>query len=139
MHDAIISLKPRHADNVLSGAKTVELRTRGINLPEGAKLWIYTTLPVGKVSLSAEIDFIECLPPDVMWEKHGKDICITKSEFDDYTNDREMVVAIGLRNVSALERDVCLSTMRSYEENFQPPQFFSRLYPERALYSAFYS
>lgn len=138
MIDAIISLKPRHVENILSGCKTVELRTRSINLPVGSRLWIYTTLPVGKVKLSAEIDFIELLSPKKMWKKHGENICIAKQEFDEYTMAREFVAAIGLRKIKPLDRDICLGTMRKYEKNFQPPQFFSKLYPDRSLYSAFY-
>ena len=139
MNDAIISIKPRHVENILSGNKTVELRTRNINLPTGSRLWVYTTLPVGKVKLSTEIDFVEILSPKEMWNRYGKDICISKKEFDKYTRGRQLVAAIGLRNVKPLKRDICLNTMRKYEENFQPPQFFSRLHPERALYSAFYT
>lgn len=139
MNDAIISIKPQHVENILSGEKTVELRTRNVNLPLGSRLWIYTTLPVGKVKLSTEIDFVELLPPKAMWKKHGKSICISKKDFDQYTEGRNLVAAIGLKNIKPLDKDICLQTMRSYEENFQPPQFFSRLHPERALYSAFYA
>lgn len=139
MNDAIISIKPKHVENILSGNKTVELRTRSISLPAGSILWVYTTLPVGKVKLSAEIDFVEALHPKVIWTKYGKSICITKEEFDDYTKGRDLVVAIGLKNVQPLEKELCLESMREYEKSFQPPQFISRLLPERALYSAFYS
>ncbi len=138
MNDAIISIKPRHVENILSGDKTVELRTRSVNLPVGSRLWVYSTLPVGKVKLSAEIDFIDMLSPKDIWKKYGKNICISKQEFDEYTEGRELVSAIGLRNVKPLDKGICLETMRGYEKNFQPPQFFSRLHPERALYSAFY-
>jgi len=139
MVDAIISIKPRHVDNILSGRKTVELRLRSMNLPAGSRLWVYTTLPVGKIKVSTEIDFIELLPPAKMWKKYGKNICISKREFDAYTNARDLVVAIGLRNVKLLDKEICLKALREYEENFQPPQFFSRLYPDRALYSIFYN
>lgn len=139
MNDAIISIKPRHVENILSGYKTVELRTRSISLPAESRLWIYATLPVGKVKLSAEIGFVDVLSPNEIWSKHGKSICISKEEFDEYTRGRDLVSAIGLKNVRPLDRAICLDTMREYEENFQPPQFFSRLYPERALYSAFYA
>lgn len=139
MSDAIISLKPRHFENILSGAKTVELRTRSVSLPVGSKLWVYVTLPVGKVKLSAEIEFVDSLPPNEVWAKYGEEICISKEEFDLYTKGRDFVSAIGLGNVRLLSEDICLSTMRKYEKNFQPPQFFSRLYPGRALYSVFYS
>ena len=139
MNDAIISIKPRHAENILSGKKTVELRTRSINLPVGSRLWFYKTLPIGKVKLSAEIDFVETLTPKEIWKKHGKGICISKKEFDEYTKGRESVTAIGLRKVIPLDSGICLQTMREYEKNFQPPQFFSRLHPDRALYDALYS
>lgn len=139
MIDAIISIKPRHVENILSGAKTVELRVRNINLPTGSTLWVYSTLPVGKVKLSTEISFVDLLPPKEIWKKHGKNICISKKEFDEYTKGRSLVSAIGLKNVRRLDRDICLETMREYEKNFQPPQFFLRLLPERALYAAFYA
>lgn len=138
MIDAIVSIKPRHVENILSGAKTVELRTRGINLPTGSRLWIYTTLPIGRVKISAEIDFVELLSPKDAWKKYGKSICITRREFDEYTMGRATVAAIGLRHIKPLEKDICLETMRKYESNFQPPQFFSKLHPDRSLYSAFY-
>ena len=139
MNDAIISIKPQHVENILSGYKTVELRTRSINLPPDSRLWIYTTLPVGKVKLSTKIAFVEVLSPNKMWKKHGKSICISKKEFDEYTEGRDLVAAIGLKDIRPLDNDICLKTMREYEENFQPPQFFSRLHPDRALYSAFYA
>ena len=139
MNDAIISIKPRHAENILSGKKTVELRTRSIGLPVGSRLWIYKTLPIGKVKLSAKISFVETLSPKKMWKKHGKSICISRKEFDEYTKEREFVTAIGLQEVISLDDGICLKSMREYEKNFQPPQFFSRLYPDKPLYSALYS
>jgi len=48
----------------------------------------------------------------------------TKKEFDEYTRGRDLVAAIGLRNVNLLDEEICLETMRRYEKNFQPPQFF---------------
>ena len=139
MNDAIISIKPRHVKNILAGAKTVELRTRAIKLPAGSRLWIYSTLPVGKVEIFVEIDFVEILPPKKMWRKYNRDICVSKSEYNDYTKNRQLVSARGLKNVSTLKKGIRLETMRSYERDFQPPQFFSKLYQDRAIYSAFYS
>lgn len=136
MIDAMISIKPRHVKNIISGKKTVELRVRGMNLPEGSRLWIYTTLPVGKIQASALIDFIDLLPPKEIWKKYGKSICINKNEFDEYTKSRSLVAAIGLRNAKPLEKEICLEALREVEENFQPPQFFSKLHPDRALHSA---
>ena len=139
MDDAIISIKPGHAENMLSGKKTVELRTRRIRLPVGSRLWFYSTLPVGNITLSAEIDFVETLTPRDMWKEHGQSICISRQAFDTYTKERGFVAAIGLRKITPMDRDMCLETMRQHERNFQPPQFISRLHPGRALYSALYA
>jgi len=139
MCDAIISIKPKHVESILSGKKTVELRVRNVNLPEGTRLWIYTTLPIGQVGAHAEVGFIECLSPKEMWRKYGGSICISKQDFEEYTKSREIVTAIGLKNVRRLSQDICLKAMRSCEENFQPPQFFTRLHPERELYKMLHS
>lgn len=139
MTDAIISIKPRHVGNIMSGKKTVELRARNINLPVGARLWIYSTLPVGEIEVFAEIDFIEVLPPKEMWKKHGKSISIPKVEFDAYTKSRDLVAAIGLKNIERLDKKIGLDELRIYEKGFQPPQFFLRLEPGRALYAALHS
>jgi predicted transcriptional regulator len=139
MTDAIISIKSRHVENILNGTKTVELRTKNINMPVGSKLWIYTTMPVGRVEASAEIQFVETLSPESIWIKYGKDIRISREEFLDYTKGRDVVTAIGLTDVESLRESICLETMRCYEKGFQPPQFISKLHPERELYSAFYA
>lgn len=136
MNDAIISIKPKHVENILTGLKTVELRTRAFNLPEGSKLWIYTTLPVGKVKLTTEIDFVDTDTPEVIWKKYYKQICISKDDFDAYTADRRVVSAIGLKSVTPLDKAICLDTLRQYESGFQPPQFFARVHPNRPLYTA---
>lgn len=139
MNDAIISIKPRHVENILQGRKTVELRVRNMSLPTGSTLWVYSTLPDGRIKISTEIDFIENLPPQEIWKKYGEKICISKKEFDKYTKSRDIVTAIGLKNIKPLEKYICLDTMRKYEKNFQPPQFFLRVSPNRALYSALYN
>ena len=138
MTDAIISIKPRHVENILSGKKTVELRVRSVNLPVGTRMWVYTTLPVGSVSVSVDVDFIESLPPKEMWRKYGHRICISKKEFDDYTKCRDFVTAIGLREIRRLDSEVSLETMRVNVRGFQPPQFFSRVSPGSELYKVFY-
>lgn len=139
MLDAMISIKPRHVENIIKGLKTVELRTKNINLPVGSKLWIYTTMPVGRVEVSAAIQFIETLSPSEIWDKYSKKICISKEEYLSYTKGREQVTAIGLTSVNSLCGSICLETLRNFEKDFQPPQFISKLYPERKIYSAFYS
>jgi predicted transcriptional regulator len=138
MTDAIISIKPRHVENIINKAKTVELRTRNTNLPVGSTLWIYSTLPAGKIEASAKISFVDTMSPKKIWEKYGKEICVSKSEFMEYTKNRELVTAIGLTGIESLQESLCLNKLRALETNFNPPQFISKLSPDRSLYSALY-
>lgn len=133
MIDALLSIKPRHVKNIKSGAKTVELRVKPINLPVDSRLWIYTTLPVGEIGLHAQIDFIDSSTPEDIWSMHGKNICISKEDFDRYTDGRTQVTAIGLKNVNVLERGISLDSIRQQVGRFNPPQFFLKIAPGSAL------
>lgn len=133
MIDALLSIKPQHVKNIKSGAKTVELRVKPLNLPVDSRLWIYTTLPVGEIGLHAQIDFIDSSTPEEIWSIHGKNICISREDFDRYTDGREQVTAIGLKNVNVLERGISLDSIRQQVGRFNPPQFFLKIAPGGAL------
>jgi predicted transcriptional regulator len=83
--DLLISVHPRHALNILSGDKTVELRRR---FPQertrGALMLIYSTTPVQAVVGIARIKHVLKLPVTRIWKDHGVAACVTKPEFDRY-------------------------------------------------------
>jgi len=127
MRNALISVKPRFVQSILSGEKTVELRRRKMNLSAGSKLWIYTTLPKACVEVMATIDMIEFGTPDLIWEKYSNKICITKEEFDSYVIGCKQVSAISLELIEKINHPPDLSFLRSKVDNFHPPQFFKKL------------
>ncbi|GLO56577.1 hypothetical protein PPUJ20066_26130 [Pseudomonas putida] len=133
MIDALLSIKPQHVKNIKSGAKTVELRVKHLNLPVDSRLWIYTTLPIGEIDLHAQIDFIDSSTPEEIWSMHGRNICISREDFDRYTDGREQVTAIGLKNVNVLKRGISLESIRQQVGRFNPPQFFLKISPGSAL------
>ncbi len=108
-----------------------------MQLPIGSTLWIYSTLPTGKIEVIAEIDFIDTKTPNTIWRRHKKSICISKEMFDAYTQGREKVTAIGLKNIEPARRDLCLKALRNFDENFMPPQFFLKITPDKKIYPAF--
>jgi len=64
--DVLISVEERHADNMLSGAKSIELRRRPIRLPHGSRVWVYSKLPRGHVDILAIVDNVhEGKPADI--------------------------------------------------------------------------
>ena len=127
MSEIMISLKPCYVEKILSGDKTIELRSRKLNIQNGAMVWIYTTLPKGCIEAAATIEFIEYSCPTLIWEKYAKDIAITEGEFKKYVNGNDSVSAIKLINVMKVSAPLSLGLIRSWVENFHPPQFFSHL------------
>jgi len=127
MSNAIISLKPRYAELVVSEKKSVELRNRIVRLNPGTTVWIYATLPVGRIVAFAEVESIVHGKPALIWEQFKGDICIEKTHFDSYTKDRERVSAVKLTAVRELQEAPTLDGIRKMVGTFHPPQFYARL------------
>lgn len=137
MNKGLISIKAEHVKNIIQGNKTVELRTRRLNLPIGSKLWIYTTLPTGCIEAVVEISFIITSEPEVIWERFSKNMCITKELFDEYTKGKQVVSAIGFTNIRQTDNSLCLKALRAIDKKFMPPQFFIKLTPDKKISQAF--
>lgn len=127
-NDVLISIEPRFYDSIVSGEKTVELRRRAPRIAPGSRIWLYCKSPVATISAVCELRDSETLPVSDLWRRHGKQLAITKSEFDVYLQNRREATALLLNEVQTLENPVGLAQARSMRLNFQPPQFFMRLH-----------
>ena len=123
----LISLEPRHAENIFVGVKRVELRRRTMNVELGSTVWIYAKLPVGSIVGHATIANIHVLSPSRLWREFGAVSGVSRSEFFEYFGERNTAVALELENCHRLARSFDLQSLRQVSRRFQPPQFFSRL------------
>ena len=133
MRQAIISLKPRYADLILTGKKSVELRSRIVRLEPGTTIWIYSTRPVGRIVGFAEVKSVVHDEPTLIWRRFRKKICIDEAEFNSYTEDRERVSAVMLTGVQELTEAPTLDGIRELAGTFHPPQFYAYLTSENEL------
>ena len=132
----LISLEPRHAENILEGRKQVELRRRAMNVSIGSTVWMYAKLPVGSIIGRAIITAIHVLAPETLWKRFGAVSGISRGEFFHYFADRDEGVALELSNCRRLDRAFDLKSLRKFDHGFQPPQFFTRLRRHGSLLSA---
>jgi predicted transcriptional regulator len=123
----LISLEPRHAENILAGRKTVELRRRPMNVKVGATVWIYAKLPMGSIVGHAKVRDVHLLAPQALWRRFGNDCCISRSEFFDYFDGVAEATALELCDCKRLSASLSLQSLRRFSAGFQPPQFFARL------------
>jgi predicted transcriptional regulator len=123
----MISLEHCHAQNILRGIKTVELRRRKLHIPRSTLIWIYAKFPSQAVVGCAAAREIISMSPATMWRVLGERSGIQKSEFDSYFDRRDKAHAILLDKVERLERNVSLAELRAINSRFNPPQFFKYL------------
>jgi predicted transcriptional regulator len=122
----LLSLEPQHAENILRGTKTIELRTRKMHLEPGTRVWLYAKKPVGAVVGFAILDGMVELPPADLWESFGQFTGITADEFSKYFSNRSTSFGIKLQTPKRLTRKVTLSDIRKGSPHFAPPQFYKR-------------
>lgn len=131
--NVLISIKPRYVESILKGGKTVEIRRGRIGLEIGTVLWIYATLPKGRVELQARVDGVDCGTHSAIWRKYGKYTGITKSEFCDYVEGSDKATAIKLVSVRKVKPAPKLEVLRAAKMGFQPPQSYVRLSTDNPL------
>lgn len=133
----LMSLAPRHAENIFSGRKQVELRRRTMHIAPGTTVWIYVKVPVGSIIGRVMIRGVHASSPAALWRRFGSVSGLSRSEFFDYFNGVAAGVALVLENAERLHRSLSLDALRDLADGFQPPQFFARLDAEHPLLGAF--
>lgn len=122
--DIVLSIRPRHAEKILSGNKTVELRRRFIDeVGAGSLALIYTTSPVQALTGAAEIQEVQKLPIRDLWQRHRVAACLPRGDFDAYFEGVDHGYAILLSRPKQLARPVALAELRE-RFGFAPPQSF---------------
>ena len=125
--DILISLHPKHAENIFLGIKKVELRRRTMHVEPGTTIWIYAKLPVGSIIGQVKIVSVHISPPAILWEKFGSISGLSKNEFFNYFYGVKQGIALVLENAERLHSSLSLQDIRELGDGFQPPQFFVRL------------
>lgn len=123
----LISLEEKHAENIFSGKKHVELRRRTMDIPAGTLVWIYVKKPLGAVVGYARVVDCHSFSPSTLWKQFSEVSGLTHQEFFGYFQGVSKGFAISLADVQRLQAPVCLGSLRKAASGFHPPQFFMRL------------
>lgn len=123
----IISIHPQYVRAILAGRKTVECRKSAIGLAPGDLLYLYATAPEKAILGTARVTELYKGVPAALWEKHQTRTCVRKEDFDEYYQQSESAVLIGLSDVQVAAVPVPLSALRALQAKFSPPQTARRL------------
>ncbi len=122
--DVVLSIRPKYAEPILEGSKTVELRRRfPTKVPSGTLAYIYSTSPTRAMTGIAEIEKVSKVSLEDMWQSYSDVACIAKDDFDRYFEGLDAGFVISLKNARPLLRSIGLTELRDRFE-FEAPQSF---------------
>ena len=122
MMPLLLSLKPRFADLVFMGEKTVELRRRIASIMTGREVFIYVTSPVCMIRGGFRVAEVWSSDPESVWREVASRAGVAKAEYDAYYEGCGIAHALGLSDVWAHEAPVEIERVRRALPGFRPPQ-----------------
>ena len=109
---------------ILSGEKTVEIRSRKMNIGIGTRIWLYATSPQMKIVGYAMVEQVKYEDRDELWKLFKQNMALTWEEYQIYTRRNSHVTALFIKQPVSLLKDIELDTLRRGLEYFHPPQFY---------------
>jgi len=125
----LLSVKPRFADLILDGTKTVELRRVAPTIEPGAFALLYASSPLCQLLGTCRIIDVNVSSTAEIWKRYGQQCALTEEEYTSYFEGARRAVAIVLDNPSRLLEQPSLKTLRQRMAGFTPPQSFRYLSP----------
>jgi predicted transcriptional regulator len=104
---ALLSVKPRFAEAILDGDKTVELRKQRFGADVSLVL-IYATSPVARIVGWFEVGNIDAAKPATLWRKYREATGISAAEFKGYYGGAEVGYAITVDRAARLDEPIPL-------------------------------
>lgn len=121
----ILSLKPRYAEVILSGSKTVELRRTEPRILVPTRALIYATTPVKALLGTCIVESVITDGLAALWKAHGSRTGLRHTEFRSYFKGREVGSALVLSEARRFARQVPLADLRASRCMDRPPQSYS--------------
>ena len=121
----VLSLKPRFAEAILAGDKTVELRRTEPKIVVPTKALLYATTPVRALLGTCVITNVRSADLAVLWNEYGSRSGLLHHEFQQYFEGAEVGAALTLTHPQPFSRKISLQDLRAMPRSFRPPQSFA--------------
>lgn len=122
VHDRclVLSIKPKYAQKILAGTKTVELRRTAPGLEPGAPVLLYSSSPVKAAVGYATLHRVDARSPSSLWADVARESGVTRAEYRDYFRGADRAYGLQLTEVVKASTVVPLERMRLL--GVEPPQ-----------------
>ena len=103
MRKILISINPKHVQNIITGVKKYEYRKTAAK-EDISSIIIYETMPIKKIVAEVQIIDVIMLPPNELWKQTKESSGITKKFFDEYFKNRDVGYAYQLGEVTVYDK-----------------------------------
>ena len=121
----VLSLKPRFAEAILAGDKTVELRRTVPKIVVPTLALLYATTPVRALLGTCIVTDVRSADLAVLWREYGSRSALRYHEFQQYFDGVSTGTALALAQPQAFDRRIPLQDLRAKPRGFRPPQRFA--------------
>ena len=121
----VLSLKPRFAQAILAGVKTVELRRTVPKIVIPTRALLYASSPVRALLGTCVITSVQSADLAALWHEYGSRSELSFHEFQQYFEGVAKGTALTLSEPQALSRPIPLQDLRAKPRSFRPPQSFA--------------
>src|ERR1035437_1926519 len=126
-HALLISIRPRFAEMIFAGSKTVELRRVCPRISSGDLALVCVSSPTKELQGAFEVGKVISASPSALWKKIGKKSGVTRKEFFAYFHGKTEAHALVIKRAWKLPVAICLTALRRSKGGFRPPQSFHYL------------
>ena len=121
----VLSLKPRFAEAILAGVKTVELRRTVPKIVIPTRALLYASSPVRALLGTCVITSVRSADLAALWHEYGSRSELSFHEFQQYFEGVAKGTALTLSDPQALSRPIPLQDLQAKPRSFRPPQSFA--------------
>ena len=123
----VLSVRPRFAEAIIDGRKTVEVRRQRPNVQPGTLGFVYSSSPIQAVVGTFTVEKIVSGTPDEIWLVAQDGVYISRREFDCYFAGAKVGHAIVVSYGHRLPKPISLSRLRVIWPKCRPPRSFGYL------------
>jgi predicted transcriptional regulator len=123
-HALLLSIRPKYADMIFAGTKTVELRRVRPTIQAGDLVLVYVSSPTKEMQGAFRVGKTVSGTPSAIWKKFGNQTGVTREEFDTYFTGKDQAHALLIEDAWTLPKPVRLACLRKEKQGFRPPQSF---------------
>ena len=123
----VLSVRPRFAEAIVDGRKTIELRRQRPNVQPGTLGFVYSSSPMQAVVGSFRVDRVFSGTPDELWLVAQRAAYISRQDFDSYFAGVDFGHGIEVSCGRRLPRPIGLAQLRAIWPECKPPRSFGYL------------